>query len=123
MQKNNSKSLRFLAEGLPLQQSQTLCYKKQQQTGEAAKELAMKHISTPINQKWDSEDWSQGRTKCLQLECGRSGDFCEKELWELCWDIRANLNVKDETEKSHSIRSAERASELSKTRNNSWENS
>lgn len=58
------------------------------------------------------ESW----TKCLQLECGRSGVFCEKELWELCWDIRANLNVKDENcgRKGHNIRSAEMASELSK---------
>lgn len=39
------------------------------------------------------------RSKCLQLEHGRSGVFCEKELLELCWDIGANLNVKDEIQK------------------------
>lgn len=56
----------------------------------------------------------ESRTKWLQSECGRWGVFCEKELWELHWDIRANLNVKGEIQKRPHVRSAEIASKLSK---------
>lgn len=99
-EKNNSKSLRFQVEGLQLQQSQTLCYKKQQQTAEAAKQMAMKHMSTLLNQKWDSEGWGQGVKAELNAYNWNVGDHepFVRKLWELCWDIRVNPNVKDEIE-------------------------